>query len=610
MNGYHGRILEVDLNTKTTSDLPISEAFYKKFLGGATLGAALIYDRVQPGLDPLGPESPLVFATGPFTGSAVPMVSRYAVCGISPQTGYWGEATSGGSFPFRLKDTGYDGIIITGKAAQPVYLLMNGGQVEIKEAGHLWGKDSYQTQELIKTELDEKALSVACIGEAGEKQIVYAGIMNDEGRTAGRTGMGAIMGSKNLKAVVVGGSQKVTTADKPKLRELAKTAVHEIRGGLTSLAFREYGTLFYTDMGMTLGDTPAQYFTKNVFEASKVTGESLRQNYAVTNYACKGCPTGCGREVNNFSAETPRVDGPEYETAIGFGPLVMNHDWDTIIRANHLCNVHGLDTISASVSIAYAFYLYDKGVLTKEQTGMELKWGDGEAVVKLVEMIIAQEGIGKLLSRGTLAMARELGRKDSEAAQVKGLEMPMHDGRAFQGLAVSYATGPRGACHLKGDFYNVELGAFIMELEILPGDRLSPENKAVYAAKYQSLKDLYDSLTMCKFSPISVTQICDMINAITGWDYDPAQLLAAGDRSMSIKRAISNKFGVTQAHDCLPDVCMQPHDEGATAGVEVGMDLMLKEYYEHRGWDPLTGKPTREKLLELSLDEVAVDLYG
>ncbi|MBT7887618.1 MAG: aldehyde ferredoxin oxidoreductase, partial [Deltaproteobacteria bacterium] len=341
MNGYHGRILEVDLNTKTTSDLPISEAFYKKFLGGATLGAALIYDRVQPGLDPLGPESPLVFATGPFTGSAVPMVSRYAVCGISPQTGYWGEATSGGSFPFRLKDTGYDGIIITGKAAQPVYLLMNGGQVEIKEAGHLWGKDSYQTQELIKTELDEKALSVACIGEAGEKQIVYAGIMNDEGRTAGRTGMGAIMGSKNLKAVVVGGSQKVTTADKPKLRELAKTAVHEIRGGLTSLAFREYGTLFYTDMGMTLGDTPAQYFTKNVFEASKVTGESLRQNYAVTNYACKGCPTGCGREVNNFSAETPRVDGPEYETAIGFGPLVMNHDWDTIIRANHLCNVHG-----------------------------------------------------------------------------------------------------------------------------------------------------------------------------------------------------------------------------------------------------------------------------
>jgi len=610
MNGYHGRILEVDLNTQTTSDLPISEAFCKKFLGGATMAAALLYDRLHPGMDPLSPESPLVFMVGPFTGSAVPMVSRYAVCGLSPQTGYWGEATSGGSFPFRLKDTGYDGILFTGKAEQPVYLLVNDGKVEFRDAGSIWGKDSYETQELIKNELGEKGLSVACIGGAGEKQLVYAGIMNDEGRTAGRTGMGALMGSKNLKAVVVGGNQKVDTADKPKLRELAKEAVKAIKGGMTSLAFREYGTLFYSDMGMTLGDTPAQYFTKNVFEAKKVTGAALRRNYAVTNYACKGCPTACGRVINGFSKETPQVDGPEYETAIGFGPLCMNHDWDTIIRANHLCNVHGIDTISASVSIAYAFYLYEQGVLTREQVGMELIWGDGEAIVKLVEMIVSQDGIGVLLSKGTLQMARELGRDEGEAAQVKGLEMPMHEGRAFQGLAVSYATSPRGACHLKGDYYNVELGAMVPELGILPGDRFSPKNKGVYAAKYQSLKDLYDALTMCKFSPVSVTQICEMINAITGWDYDSAQLLAAGDRSMSIKRAISNKFGVTRAHDCLPDICMKPQEEGASAGVEVGMDLMLEDYYGYRGWDLQTGKPTREKLLELGLDTVAADLYA
>ncbi len=609
MNGYHGRILEVDLNTQSTSDLSISESFYKKFLGGATLAAALLYDRLEPGMDPLSPESPLIFSVGPFTGSSVPMVSRYAVCGLSPQTGYWGEATSGGSFPFRLKNSGYDGILITGKAEQPIYLLVNDGRIEFKNAEHVWGKDSYETQELIKNELDEKALSVACIGEAGEKQILYAGIMNDEGRTAGRTGMGALMGSKNLKAVVVGGNQKVSTADKTKLRELAKTAVAEIKGGLISLAFREYGTLFYSDMGMTLGDTPARYFTKNVFEANKVTGAALRRNYAVTNYACKGCPTACGREINGFSKIPHRVDGPEYETAIGFGPLCMNHDWDSIIRANHLCNLHGIDTISTSVSIAYAFYLYDQGVLTKEQTGIELNWGDGEVIVKLVEMIVRQEGIGKLLSKGTLQMARQLGREEGEAAQVKGLEMPMHEGRAFQGLAVSYATSPRGACHLKGDYYNVELGAMVPELEILPGDRMSPENKGAYAAKYQSLKDLYDALTMCKFSPISVTQICDMINAITGWDYDAAMLLQAGDRSMSIKRAISNKFGVTQAHDCLPDVCMTPLEEGATAGVKIGMDQMLGDYYEYRGWDLQTGKPTRSKLLELGLENVVDDLY-
>ncbi|MCP4754460.1 MAG: aldehyde ferredoxin oxidoreductase family protein [Proteobacteria bacterium] len=609
MFGYHGRFLEVDLGTQTTKDLAISEEMYKKYIGGATLCAALVYDRVSAGMDPLSPESPLLFATGPFTGSAVPMVSRYAVCGISPLTGSWGEATSGGSFPFRLKDSGYDGILFTGKAQKPVYLHLSDGKAEIKDAAHLWGKDSYQTQEILKSELDEKGLSVACIGEAGEKQLLYSGVMNDEGRTAGRTGMGAIMGSKNLKAVVAGGKQKVEISDKPKLRDLAKTAVKEIRSNMLSLAFKEYGTLFYTDMGMTLGDAPAKYFTKNVFQAQKVTGHALRQDYAVSNYACKGCPTGCGREVNNFSAEIDRVDGPEYESAQGFGPLCMNHDWDSIIKANHLCNTHGIDTISTSVSIAYAMYLYEKGVLTKEKAGMEIKWGDGAVVLKLVEMIIKQEGIGILLSKGTLRMAREFGRDEGEAAQVKGLEMPMHDGRAFHGMAVSYATGPRGACHLKGDYYNVELGSMVPEWEVLPGDRISSENKGVYAAKYQSFKDLFDTLTLCKFAPLSVTNICDMLGAITGWEVSHMDLLAAGDRSMTIKRAISNKFGVTQKDDKLPDICSAVLEEGATAGVKLDMDLMLKEYYEYRGWDPQTGKPTKEKLVELGLDNVAADMY-
>ncbi|MBU2646848.1 aldehyde ferredoxin oxidoreductase family protein, partial [bacterium] len=473
MKGNHGQILEVDLSKMTTGILNLPDEFYKKFIGGTTLAAALIYDRVEPGVDPLSPENPLVFAIGPFVNTSIPMVSRFAVCGISPLTGYWGEATSGGAWGYKLRDAGFDGIIITGKAAKPVYLLLNDGKAEIRDAAHLWGKDAYETQDLIKTEIGEKSFSVACIGEAGEKMIAYASVMNDEGRAAGRTGMGALMGSKNLKAIAAGGSQKAAPADKEKLRELSKTAQLDIKNGFTSHAFREYGTLFYSDMGMTLGDTPARYFTENVFEAQKVTGEALRQAYPVESYSCRGCPVGCGREIHGFSKTTPRVDGPEYETAIGFGPLCQNHDWDSIIRANVLCNTHGIDTISCSVSIAYAMYLYEKGVLTRENAGMEIKWGEGETIVKLVEMIIAQEGIGKLLSGGTLRMARELGRKESEAAQVKGLEMPMHDGRAFHGLAVSYATGPRGACHLKGEYYNVELGSFVLEYEILPGDRMS-----------------------------------------------------------------------------------------------------------------------------------------
>ena len=610
MYGYHGQLLEVDLTAKTTKPLPIPEETYKKFIGGATLAAALVYERVEAGMDPLSPESPLVFAIGPLTGTTVPMVSRYAVCGISPQTGFWGEATSGGKFPFKLKDSGYDGILAVGKADGPVYLLINDGQAEIKDATHLWGKDSYETQEIIKKELGDGNFSIACIAETGEKQIVYSGIMNDEGRAAARTGMGALMGSKNLKAVVVGGKQKVELADKKKLNELARQAVKDVKANMLSLAFKEYGTLFYMDMGMTLGDTPAKYFTKNVFEASKVTGHALRQNYAVLNYACKGCPIACGREIRKFSPELDKVDGPEYETANGFGPLVMSTDWDSIIKANHLCNQYGIDTISASVSIAYAFYLYDKGVLTNEQTGMELNWGDGEAVVKLVEMVIKQEGIGKLISQGTLRMAKELGRDPGEAAQVKGLEMPMHEGRAFHGLAVSYATGPRGACHLKGDYYNVDLGSMVVEYGILSdGNRMSSEGKGELAAKYQSFKDMFDSLTLCKFSPITPTQIVDMLNAITGWGYTPDDLLAAGNRSMTIKRALSNKFGVTQLDDTLPKICAEALDEGATAGIAPDMDLLLKDYYAYRGWDLSTGKPTKEKLIELGLENVAAAMY-
>ncbi len=609
MQGYHGRFLEVDLTNRITRDLPLSEDFCKKYIGGATMAAALIYDRLTPDTDPLAPENPLVMATGPFTGSPLPMVSRYAVAGISPLTGYWGEATSGGGFPFRLKGAGWDGIIITGKAATPVYLVVADGQAEIRDAAALWGLDTYATQKQIKQEIQHAKLSVACIGPAGEKQIRYACIVNDKGRAAGRCGLGALMGSKNLKAVAAGGNRRSQPADSGMVGRLAKQAVKDINGNLVSVAFREYGTLMYTDMAMILGDAPAKYFTKSVFEVQKVTGQTLRQQYTVANYACRGCPIACGRELLDFKPGL-NVDGPEYETVMAFGPLCLNSDLEAIVEANHLCNANGLDTISAGVCIAYAFYLYDQGILDAQQVGMELNWGDGEAVVQLVNKIIRQEGIGVLLSRGTLTMARELGRDEGEAAQIKGLEMPMHDARAFHGLALSYATAPQGACHLKGDYYNIDLGNMVLEYNILPSERMASEGKAESAAKFQSLKDLYDALALCKFSPIQVTQLCEMLNALTGWDYDPAKLLAAGERSVNLKRAISNRLGVTRRHDGLPKICLEPLQEGASDGSRPDMDAMLKEYYRYRGWDWETGKPSKEKLIELELPQAAKDLYG
>jgi len=608
MKGYHGKFLEVDLTHQTTQDLPISEEFCRQYIGGATMAAALIYDRISPDINPLSPENPLVMATGPFTGTPIPMCSRYAVAGISPLTGFWGEATSGGVFPFRLKGSGWDGIIVTGRADNPVFLRLKDGRAEIKDATGLWGKDTYDTQEAIRNELDDEGVSVACIGPAGEKLIKYACVINDKGRAAGRCGMGALMGSKNLKAVAASGNRRPDVADAGKVSELAKNAIKEINGNLVSVAFREYGTLMYMDMGMALGDTPSKYFTKSVFPADKITGQALRERYSVSNYACRGCPIGCGRQLKNFKPGLD-VDGPEYETAVTFGPLCLNTDFDSIIEANHLCNVQGIDTISAGVTIAYAIHLYEQGVLTKDRIGFELKWGDGKAILKLVQMIVSQKGIGDLLSKGTLAMARELGRDEEEAAQVKGLEMPMHEGRAFHGLAVSYATGPRGACHLKGDYYNIDLGNMILEYMILPSDRFVSEGKGEPAAKFQSLKDLFDALTLCKFSPVQVTQLCKMLNALTGWEFAPEDLLTAGDRSINIKRAISNRLGVTREHDTLPEICLTPLDEGDTSGIQPDLETMLREYYAYRGWDWETGKPTREKLMELGLDKVAGDLY-
>ncbi len=610
MFGYNGKFLKVDLTGKDVGSLDLTEAQVKDFVGGAGLSARLLYDSVDKNRDPLAPESPLVFAAGPFTGTTIPMVSRSAICGISPLTGIWGESTTGGAFPFRLKAAGFDGIYITGRARKLSYLYISNGKAELRDATHLKGADTYQTQETLKDEIKGPGLSVSCIGVAGEKQIRYACVMNDKGRAAGRCGMGALMGSKNLKAVVVTGNAKAAVADEAKISALTKQLRDTFSSNFMSVAYREYGTMLYIDMGMFLGDAPARYFTRSVFPARNITGQALRENYTVNNYACFGCPIGCGRSVRNVSKALPEVDGPEYETAIGFGPLCMNSDLKAVILANHMCNAAGIDTISASVSIAYAMYLFEQGILSEKKAGMPVKWGDSQTILKLVGMIINGEGIGKLLGQGTRRMAEVLGADPADAAHVKGLEMAMHDARAFTGEAISYATGPRGACHLKGDYYGVDLAGAYPEIGVFAGDRFQNEGKAVMAANYQSFKEMFDSLLMCKFAPVTVTAIADVLNGITGWKYGPEDIIKAGERSLDIKRAISNKLGVTREDDKLPAICVRPLDEGTTAGKSPDMGVLLKEYYAARQWDWETGRPLKNKLVQVGLPDVAADLWG
>lgn len=610
MFGYQGRFLQVDLSTGKTKDIELEKGDLKNFIGGSSLAAKLIYGYVKKNMDPLGAENPLVFATGPFTGTTIPMVSRSAVCGISPLTGIWGESTTGGIFPFHLKASGFDGILIIGRADKPVYLYVNNGKAEIRDASHLWGIDTYQTQDKLKEELGNTQIGIACIGLAGENIVKYASIINDHGRASGRCGMGALMGSKNLKAVVSYGTIKAELANKDKISQLTKTTKEAITSNFVTPMFRESGTMLHIDIGLVLGDVPVRYFTRNIFPAENINPAALNTTYKVKSHACFGCPIACGRNVSGFK-EISRVDGPEYETTCAFGSLCMNYDLDSIIQANHLCNVYGIDTISTGVCIAYAMYLYEKGILSKDSAGMEINWGDGAAIVKLVEMIAKRVGIGRLLGEGVRAISKELGSDPGEAAHVKGLEIPMHDARAFTGMAISYATGPRGACHLKGDYYLVDFaGLTVPELDIIPGDRFQSAGKAVSAAKFQNLKDLYDSLLLCKFCPLPISTISEIFTHITGWDCTPSDINIAGERSVNIKRAISNKLGVTRYDDVLPKICREALKEGGSDGKSPDMDIMLKEYYAYREWDWNTGKPTLKKLVELGLDDVARDLWS
>jgi aldehyde:ferredoxin oxidoreductase len=575
------------------------------------LAARIIYPFVNPDLDPLAPQNPLVFATGPLTGPHVPMVSRAAVCGISPGTGLWGESTTGGKFPMRLKGTGYDGILITGRAIRPVYLYVREDQVEIRDAADLWGKgDVYETQQTIKREVDDKA-SIACIGAAGEKRIRFSNVMNDEGRAAGRCGMGAVMGSKNLKAVVVSGHKRPGIAARKRLKEAVAEARNTIENHAYTNAYALYGTNFYMDLAMRLADVPTRYFTKSVFPASKLHGPAFRSRYGMSQYACSGCPIGCGRIIKGFTDDIERVDGPEYETVAAFGPLCMNFEIDSVVMANHLCNAYGMDTISVGVSIAFAMHLYAKGILTKNRAGMEIRWGDADTILTLIDMIVRQEGIGKLLSKGVKAMAVELGVDPEEAAHVKGLEIPMHDPRAYQGSALTYAVGPRGACHLKGSFYNLdapgnEVG---LDLGITFTDKNDPLQKGALSAKILSFCELYNSFPLCQFSPIPASVIARILSDVTGYDFAVMDLLTFGERSLNLKRAINNLLGVTREDDRLPRIARQALKEGATAGIEPDMGLMLKEFYAVSKWDWETGKPQREKLVELGLHDVAKDLY-
>lgn len=601
-------ILKVNLSSGRFEELEVPEAWTQGFLGGASLAARLLYGDLVPALDPLAADAPLLFMNGPLTGTAGPSVGRFVVCGKGPATGLWAESNCGGFWGPELRTAGYDGLWITGRAERPVYLWIDDGAVEMRDASQLWGKDTYITQDLVKQDVARGA-HVAVIGPAAEKGVLFAGIYCDHGRTAGRTGLGAVMGAKNLKALAVHGTKPVPLMNPLAYGPLRSASQRFLKQDNEARVAHEVGTAGVANYSEYIGAMPARYYRQGGFDqVDRVSGSTMTDELLVGHSTCHACVIACGRVVR--LEDGAKRKGPEYETICAFGPNLLISDLREITRLGELCDRYGMDTISAGNTIGLAFHLFEKGMITTQDTeGLELRWGDAVAVRQLLSQMATREGFGNVLAQGARKLGRHFGAED-EAVQVNGLEVAFHDPRGVSGMALAYATSPRGACHNQSDYFFVDWGHTEPELGIEYFSRHAQAEKAANVARHQDWRTVYNAMVMCIFANIPPTTVVDLINAACGLDWDLAEMMRAGERGWNMKRAVNNRLGLTAQNDRLPKALLEPLETGGSAGFTPDIQGMLYAYYDARGWDQKTGYPTREKLTSLNLDDVAQDLWA
>ncbi len=615
MGGYQGRILEVNLANGLINRSTLEQDTLRKFIGGSGVAAKLFLDRVSPDVNPLAGENILFLFTGPLAGTALPGASRLAACFKSPLTNIWGESNCGGNLGPEMKFAGYDGIAVEGISDKPVYLFIDDDKVEIKDASDLWGKDIYETTDLLKERIGgRRAARVLAIGQAGENLVKYATAINDKDAVFGRCGAGAVMGAKNLKAIAVRGTGKVEPATPDEFEKRRRQVMQKVKASAITRSLRAYGTDGGMVDGAISGDLPIKNWSlgKNLELASKIDGATLSKQYLVGTHACYRCPVACKRVVR--VEEGPyRVDqgpGPEYETCASFGSLLMVDDLAGIVKANEACNRYGLDTLSCGASIAFAIDCFENGLIGKQDTdGIELKWGDIGAALKMVDKIAQREGFGDVLAEGSRHAAREIGKNASDyTVEVKGLELPMHDPRAAHGVGLAYATSIRGGCHLTHLMPYVETGAFVAPEIGLHGhyDPQNSEGKAAMTIVSENLAMVVNSAIVCQFVllSLSVEDVLDMLRTTTGFDYDLKEMMECGERTWVLKRGLGNLMGVRAADDELPQRILTPTKEGGAAGSVPDIELMLKEYYRLRPLDA-DGRPTKDKLYSLGLSDLA-----
>ena len=608
-----GRLLRVDLTKRTLKDQPLNFDAARAFIGGSGYAAYLINEEVPGDTPPLSPANKLLFMTGPLSATSFPTTSRYVVATKSPLTNMWLDASSGGWWGRDLKLTGYDGVILEGAASSPVYLWMADGKAELRDATPFWGMDSNETQDAIRAELGDAKARVCCIGPSGEMQIPMACVMNDEGRAAGRGGAGAVMGSKNLKAIACRGSMKTPVADETRLRAASKTLHEVIAHHPVVSQFTPYGTAIQLEHSWVTGDTPNKNWNKGLWKEGglALSGRRMAETILVPHGACQGCFIRCARWIKipsgPFAMEGP---GPEYETLAAFGNMLMNDSLEAVCWVNDMCNRYGVDTISTGSAIAFAMEAYEKGIISKEDAGCELTWGNIDAIVEMTDQICNGRGLGALLGKGVKQAAAELGKGTEDyAVHVKGMEVPYHDPRAFFSMAANYATGPRGACHMHGVSFIMEQGAPRPDTGVPADvDRFDSEGKGILVKLAQDKASVVSSLVLCNMAGDGMifADIAGVLEAVTGDPWTSEQVGLAGERITNMQRIFSLKCGITGADDKLPKRLLEALTEGSHAGKVPDLAVELAEYYHERGWDE-KGRPTREKLDELGLTAMAGD---
>jgi len=610
IKGFRGSLLSINLTESEVSKIALDNEIAKNYLGGAGYACRYLYDKLNKNTDPLSPENILIIMNGPLNGTFAPNTGRWVICSKSPYTGIWGESNCGSWFGAEIKKAGYDGIIISGASEVPVYIAIKDEDVNIKDANFLWGKGTYFTTEKLKEVFGNNKAKVACIGQAGENLVKYANIVSEE-RAAGRTGMGAILGAKKLKGIIVKGNNiQLEVANKEKFNIVNKEARDYVRSSITTEAQRLFGTSALNNTYNITGELVIKYFNQSKWKnATKISGITMAQDLLVKNRYCHSCVIGCGRRVAIKEGEykTEEVEGPEYETIVSYGSLLLNDNLESIVYMNKKCFDYGIDTISSGGVIGCLTHHFLLGNITsKEIDGIKPEWGNIKITEQLLEKIVYCEGIGNILAEGSNALARKFNTSQDEIATVNRLEVTYHDIRSNYGMAIAYGIGGahKGPSHNLCDMYYVLMGIPFEEINAptLTLDNFSEdEEMAKTCSIIMDYRALYSSIIMCSFCNPLPSQVAALIEHTTGLKFGLDEIKLYGERILNMKRMFNIKMGLTPADDRLPQILLRPFLDGGSAGKSPNFEKLKRLFYKYREWDPATGKPSENKVRLLNI---------